>query len=206
MMAPKYYNEGWFGNHPHIYDFMNHFVGFLRRRAAKQMSSAQLKVLDIATGTGAHAVELARLRHDVTGIDLDESMLATARRKISAGLRLSFSHGDGSDTGFPDDRFDAVTISFAMHDVPYEVGLGLLSEAKRVVKDDGFLFIIDYNDLSGFGSKVLHPFAWLYESPNYRAFVKRGLPQYLHEAGWRMEHKSTFLGAVQFVKAVPQPG
>lgn len=41
-------------------------------------------VLDLACGTGAMTVELARRGYDMTGVDLSEEMLAVARRKCDA--------------------------------------------------------------------------------------------------------------------------
>ena len=59
-------------------------------------------VLELGSGTGAHAAALARLGHRVSGCDLSESMLARARA-LRAALpaelagRLRFEHGDIRD-------------------------------------------------------------------------------------------------------------
>lgn len=196
----KYFNQGWFGRHPIMYDFAGFFISPVRKFAAKKMGVEKLKIIDIATGTGAHAYQLAKQKHNVIGIDLDKKMLAKASNKIMPDLKLKFNYADGTNTNFPDSEFDAATISFAMHDIPYDIGIKILSEAKRIVKNTGFIFIIDYNNLSGIGSKILHFFAKLYESPNYEPFVRENLSNYLKNAGLRIEDKSTFLGAVQFVK------
>jgi SAM-dependent methyltransferase len=42
------------------------------------------KILDAGCGTGRVAIELSRRGHDVVGVDIDESMLATARRNDPA--------------------------------------------------------------------------------------------------------------------------
>lgn len=199
----RYFNQGWFGKHPNVYEFASFFIRPLRKMASKKMGMEKLKILDIATGTGAHAFELAKFKHSVIGIDIDKKMLSKANNKISPELELKFSYGDGTNTHFKDDEFDAATISFAMHDVPYDIGIKILNEAKRVVKKTGFIFIVDYNDLSGIGSKILHFFSRMYESPNYKPFVKAGLASYLEKTGLKIDDKSTFLGAVQFVKVSP---
>ena len=55
-------------------------------------------VLELACGTGAIAIPLARAGHYVTGLDLSEPMLAEARRKArAAGVQVDWRHGDIRD-------------------------------------------------------------------------------------------------------------
>ena len=55
-------------------------------------------VLELACGTGAFAIPLARAGHDVTGIDLSEPMLAEAKRKAQAAdVKIDWHHGDIRD-------------------------------------------------------------------------------------------------------------
>ncbi len=164
------------------------------------MGSTKMKIIDLATGTGAHALELAKLGHEVVGIDLDQKMLDKASKKTKDSLKLSFQHGDGTKLDFKDNEFDAASISFAMHDVPAEIGISILKEAKRVIKDDGFIFITDYNQTETFGAKALYAVAITYESPNYKPFAKRDFQAYLNEAGLKIVKKDTFLGAVQMTR------
>ena len=56
-------------------------------------------VLDVACGTGAQAVPLARKGYRVTACDIAEDMLAIARGK-SADLNIHFVHGDMRSTAF----------------------------------------------------------------------------------------------------------
>ena len=193
-MSEKYFNEGWFGKHPTMYEIGSFFIVYLRRKAAKRIGKKKFRIIDIATGTGAHAYELAKLGHEVVGIDIDNKMLVKARKKISKELKLSFLTGDGTKLPFKDKEFDVETIYFAMHDVPAEIGIKILKEAKRVIKENGFIFIVDYNQLETFGAKILHTVAVSYESPNYKPFVKRNFNYYLQETGLKLVKKDKFLG------------
>ncbi len=59
---------------------------------------AGLRVLDLACGPGLHALELARLGLEVTGIDLDRDRLRLAARSASqAGVRVHFLPADMTD-------------------------------------------------------------------------------------------------------------
>ncbi len=76
------------------------------------------QVLDVATGTGHVALELAaRLpRGRATGVDFSAGMLAQARKKAAArGLaNVDFAEMDMQDLRFDGGRFDAATCSFGI--------------------------------------------------------------------------------------------
>jgi ubiquinone/menaquinone biosynthesis C-methylase UbiE len=201
MADIRYNNLGWFAKHKIAYELGTVLLRILRRRAARAVGmDRKLKVLDIACGTGALSLELAKLGHEVTGIDLDQAMLEYAAKKIRPGMRLSFVHGDASRLTFEEKSYDAVTIAFSMHDVPYEIGVRFLEEAKRVLVPGGEITIIDYNEpKKNFLARILYQVAILYESPNYAYFVKRGLDQTLAAAHLVVKRRFTIFGGVQVV-------
>ena len=70
------------------------------------------RVLDVATGTGDLAVELAgRVAPggEVVGSDFSEGMLELARAKAPG---ITFEQGNALDLPYEDDRFDAATVGF----------------------------------------------------------------------------------------------
>lgn len=197
----RYYNLGWFGQHPGIYELGSMLISPIRRSAARVIShSTSLKILDVACGTGSNSYLLAKHGHEVVGVDLDGEMLTWARKKGQKNLNITFVQGDATKLEFNDSTFDAVTISFAMHDVPYEIGLKILAEAKRVLIPTGKIIIVDYNEpANNVIAKFLCFFAMIYESPNFKKFIKVGLEKYLKENGLFMVNRFTILGAVQVV-------
>ena len=68
------------------------------------------KLLDVACGTGRHALAFADLGYDVTATDLNEELLAVGR--ASAGDRVRFVQGDMTDLDVPGGPFDLVTCLF----------------------------------------------------------------------------------------------
>ena len=66
------------------------------------------RVLDAGCGTGRVAIRLAELGYDVTGVDLDESMLAVARDR---GPGLRWLAGDLATLDLPGERFDLVLMA-----------------------------------------------------------------------------------------------
>jgi ubiquinone/menaquinone biosynthesis C-methylase UbiE len=202
MADKRYHNLGWFALHPKLYEIGTMLLSTLRRQAAEAVGIDKgMKILDIACGTGALSYELANLGYEVTGIDLDNDMLKHATKKIRPDLRLSFVHGDALHLAFEDNSFHAVTISFSMHDVPYEMGVKLLKESKRVLAPNGEITIIDYNEpKKNFLARILYHVAILYESPNYALFVKRGLDKYFDDTHLIVTRRFTIFGGVQVVK------
>jgi ubiquinone/menaquinone biosynthesis C-methylase UbiE len=104
------------------------------------------KILDIATGTGTVALALSNLTNNqchITGIDISESMLASARENVlKAGLqdRFVFQTASAEQLPFDSDTFDLVTSSLAIHHT--EV-MRVLSEMLRVLKPGGRITVAD---------------------------------------------------------------
>ncbi|MFF4754819.1 class I SAM-dependent methyltransferase [Streptomyces sp. NPDC002514] len=75
----------------------------------------RLRVLDVGMGQGTQALRLARVGHQVTGVEQDARMIAAARQALMAepeGIRerVRIVQGDGQDTGvhFLPGSFDVV--------------------------------------------------------------------------------------------------
>ena len=79
------------------------------------------KVLDVCTGTGKLAFLLSKkvgMEGSVSGVDFSKEMLGEAEKKInSMSSNISFAFSDAKDLNFPDNSFDAVTVSFGMRNI-----------------------------------------------------------------------------------------
>ncbi|WEO97889.1 methyltransferase domain-containing protein [Streptomyces sp. FXJ1.172] len=83
--------------------------------AARFPVGQRLRVLDVGMGQGTQALRLARLGHQVTGVEQDATMVDAARAALAAqpeGIRerVRLVQGDGRDTGvhFLPGSFDVV--------------------------------------------------------------------------------------------------
>ena len=73
----------------------------------------EMKVLDVACGTGNSAIPAARLGADVIGVDIAPNLLAQARARAQAeGLKARFEEGDAEQLAFADASFDLVVSIF----------------------------------------------------------------------------------------------
>lgn len=115
-----------------------------RRRAAELAAlRSGDRALDVATGTGDLALELAeRVAPDgqVVGVDFAERMLELARAKAGA-LAVRFEAANALSLPFADDQFDAATVGFgARNFADLERGL---SEMARVVRPGGRVVVLE---------------------------------------------------------------
>ena len=129
-----------------VYDRMNSVMtaGMHHRWRERAADLARLgpgdRALDVATGTGDLAAELARRTGagGVVGVDFSEAMLAIARRK-SPGI--AFEAGSALELSYPDDAFDAATVGFGARNFS-DLGRGL-AEMARVVRPGGRVVVLE---------------------------------------------------------------
>jgi demethylmenaquinone methyltransferase/2-methoxy-6-polyprenyl-1,4-benzoquinol methylase len=131
-----------------LYDRMNSVMtaglhhGWRRRAADLAELSPGGRALDVATGTGDLALELAgRVAPggDVIGVDFSEKMLELARAK--AGGRARFESGNALALDYADGEFDAATVGFGARNFS-DLDRGL-TEMARVVRPGGRVVVLE---------------------------------------------------------------
>jgi phosphatidylethanolamine/phosphatidyl-N-methylethanolamine N-methyltransferase len=125
-----------------IYDRIYHkLLSDAHRRTATLAAEAGPEILEVGVGTGL-VLPYYPAGTRVVGVDLSEAMLAKAVEKVRA-TPLPHVRGvaamDACRLGFPDGRFDAVTVPFVITLVPDPEGA--LDECARVLKPGGALVI-----------------------------------------------------------------
>ena len=110
-----------------------------RERAVDRAQVAPgARALDVATGTGDLAVELAGRGATVVGLDFSEGMLDLARVKAP---EIDWVQGNALDLAYGDGEFDAVTVGFGARNFA-DLDLGL-REMARVAKPGGRVVILE---------------------------------------------------------------
>jgi demethylmenaquinone methyltransferase/2-methoxy-6-polyprenyl-1,4-benzoquinol methylase len=130
-----------------VYDVMNSVMTaglhhrWRQRAADLAMVTPGARALDVATGTGDLAVELARRvapGGEVVGSDFSEGMLERARRK-SPDVR--WEQANALALPYADDGFDAATVGFGARNFSdLEQGL---REMARVVRPGGRVVVLE---------------------------------------------------------------
>jgi demethylmenaquinone methyltransferase/2-methoxy-6-polyprenyl-1,4-benzoquinol methylase len=125
------------------------------------------RVLDVASGTAAVAIGLARTEpgRTVVGVDQSPEMLAAGRARVDQrglGDRIELHEGRAETLPFGDAEFDALTFTYLLRyvdDVP-----STLRELARVVRPGGTIAMLEFGLPRG---------AW---RPLWELYVRAGLP------------------------------
>jgi len=140
--------------------------------------SKGMNILDVGCGTGSHLELYQRYECNLYGIDLSPSMLAVARVRLGDSIQLDL--GDATNMPYEDHKFDLIISMLSLHEMAEQTRSGVLSEMKRVLKDDGRILLIDfhpgpYQPLQGWISKLIISFSELAAGrehfKNYRQFM-----------------------------------
>ena len=152
------------------YDFFNRLFSLRidllwRKSLVKWMQSDDPKhILDVATGTGELAIALWKnFRVKITAVDLSQEMLNLADKKIKQqGADITIQKANAENLPFESNKFDAVSVGFGVRNFEnLEKGL---SELRRVVKENGNVYILEFSKMEG----VL--------SPLYNFYFRKVLP------------------------------
>ncbi|MDW5329138.1 demethylmenaquinone methyltransferase [Plantactinospora sp. KLBMP9567] len=128
------------------YDLTNTVISFGQDRRWRRATLAALDlrpgdhVLDVGAGTGVSTAELATSGAYAVGLDLSIGMLRAGRRSRPEVPLLA---GDALRLPFPDETFDAVTISLALRNV-VDTGAAL-REMARVTRPGGRLVVCEFS-------------------------------------------------------------
>jgi demethylmenaquinone methyltransferase/2-methoxy-6-polyprenyl-1,4-benzoquinol methylase len=144
--------EEMFDNIAPAYDFMNRAMTLgidrnWRKKVVKAVAAATPSaILDVATGTGDLAIQLAKAnpQAQLTGIDLSEGMLEVGRRKVAqANLdnRITLRQADCLALPFADASFDIVTVAFGVRNFEH-LDKGY-AEMQRVLRPGGKLIVLE---------------------------------------------------------------
>jgi demethylmenaquinone methyltransferase/2-methoxy-6-polyprenyl-1,4-benzoquinol methylase len=127
-----------------VYDRMNSVMtaGMHHRWRERAADLARVgpgsRALDVATGTGDLAIELARRGASVTGVDFAQAMLEVARGKAP---HVAFDRGDALALPYEDAAFDAATVGFGARNFS-DLDRGL-REMTRVVRPGGRVVVLE---------------------------------------------------------------
>jgi len=182
-----------FNNIAGRYDFLNRFLslgidrGWRKKAIALIRAQSQPRILDIASGTGDLAIEMAQQIKGarVTGLDLAPEMLRIGRQKAQKkqlSSSITFVEGDAENLPFQDNTFEVITVAFGVRN--FEQPEKGLKEMNRVLKPGGQLIILEFSKTESRVFKGLFNFYFKYILPKIGRLLSRDAKayQYLYES------------------------
>ncbi len=135
--------------------------------AVRGPDAGALRVLDIGCGPGALCSVWAESGHRITGIDIAEPFIETARERArEGGLAIAYRVGSATELPFDDEAFDICCMPELLeHIVDWQ---RCLDEAIRVLRPGGLLYLATTNALCPVQQEFNLPlYSW------YPGFLKR---------------------------------
>ncbi len=187
-MAKKEKVQNMFNNIAPKYDLLNHLLSAgidkgWRRKVRKALTANHPEIiLDVATGTGDLAIELAKMPvKKIIGIDIAKDMLEIGRKKVQKkGLSeiIELEPGDSENIHYPDNHFDAITVAFGVRN--YENLEKGLREMCRVLKPGKKAAILEFSKPAAFPMKNLYQFYFSHILPFIGRMVSKDPEAYTY--------------------------
>ena len=110
--------------------------------------SSKDKILDIGAGAGIYSLYFAQLGHEVEALELSEKNVNIMRTRIDNSMKLNVSVGNAIDLSkYRSNYYDNVFVMGPLYHIEkFNDKLKVLSEAKRVCKKGGYLFLSFINN------------------------------------------------------------
>lgn len=165
----------------------------MRRRLVEPVSFAQgERILEMCCGTGGTTFfisEKAGNTCEITGVDISSGQLRYAKKR-QYHCPVRFVEGDVTNTAFEESSFDKVFITHAVHEMPREARLKTLREAKRLLKQQGQVIVLELDNPPSLWVRILIGLWFLYwlpgnfETPTRRDMLRHGLSNEVKESGF----------------------
>ena len=163
-----------------LYDFFLHSIIHKVRKKISEIIDqyGADNIIDICCGTGNQLKHLHNKGYkNITGVDISASMLKQAEKSPIKG---KCKNQDAAALKFEAETFDAGIIGFALHEKSIETAHEILKETKRVLKPNGLLIILDYNQENEVPwhireiVRIIERFAGKEHYKNYKQYQKVG--------------------------------
>ncbi len=160
-------------------------------KAFDSVSPRQIRVLDVACGTG-RTLRLLRStlpKASLFGTDLSPAYLRKANQLLSQipGELPQLLHANAEELPYLDNYFHAVTCVFLFHELPAMVRQRVIEQSFRVTQPGGVFIICDSIQISDSPEMIpiMESFYETFHEPYYREYITDDLVERLEKAGFQ---------------------
>ena len=154
-----------------------------------QITNSPRDILDLGCSVGMSTFALQQVypQAKMTGLDLSPYFLAVAHyRSEQRNAQINWVHAAAEATGLPDESFDLVSIFLMCHELPQAATRQIFQQARRLLRPNGYLAIMDMNPQSEIYAKMPPYILTLLKStePYLDEYFSLDIAQALVEAGF----------------------
>jgi demethylmenaquinone methyltransferase/2-methoxy-6-polyprenyl-1,4-benzoquinol methylase len=172
-----------------------------RQLALKGLSiQPDMRVLDLCCGSGQVTQVLAQYSQAVIGLDASPLSLQRARRNAP---QADYVEAFAEDMPFPDNHFNLVHTSMALHEMQPDQRQQIIQEVYRVLKPEGQLALVDFHSPT-------NPLFWpglslfyvLFETETAWQLLQEDLVALLTQVGFQVTQTALYAGgSLQVIQA-----
>ena len=169
---------------------MPHFTAHVKDLKSKGRAESDIRVLDVATGTGRFASFLLQnfpgLKMDA--LDLSPFYLAETKKLLSKYTGVTYVEAAAESVPSSDEQYDIITNVYLFHELPEEVRTEVVKEWYRVLKPGGKIFFVDSAQAGEVPyDRVLDGFTIIAHEPYYKNYTEQNLVALFENAGFQVD-------------------
>ena len=175
--------------------------------------AGQIRVLDVATGTGRTLRQIrgALPKAQLVGLDLSSAYLRQANKWLGQlpGELPQLVQGNGETMPFAEDTFQGVSCVFVLHELPGEARQNVINDCFRILEAGGVITLADSVQLADSPqfSTVMENFRRVFHEPYYRDYISDDIEARLKAAGFEaVVAESHFMTRVWSARKPQKPG
>ncbi|MBN8559996.1 MAG: class I SAM-dependent methyltransferase [Leptolyngbya sp. UWPOB_LEPTO1] len=160
----------------------------------------ETKVLDLCCGSGQTTQFLVQRSRNVTGLDASPLSIQRAKKNVP---EAEYVEAFAEQNPLPDQSFDVVHTSAAMHEMQPQQLRQILQQVHRVLKPNGVFTMVDFHAPT---NPIFVPglaiFFWLFETETAWQLIQTNLIELLEEIGFEIQTQQLYAGgSLQVIQA-----
>lgn len=160
----------------------------------------ETRVLDLCCGSGQATQFLVQRSRQVTGLDASPFSIQRARHNVP---QAEYVEAFAEAMPFPDNQFDLVHTSVALHEMEPQQLQKIIQEVHRVLKSGGCFALVDFHaPTNPLFVPGLYLFLALFETETAWQLIQTDLAKTLTEAGFTILSQKLYAGgSLQTIQA-----
>jgi SAM-dependent methyltransferase len=144
------------------------------------------RVLDMGCGFGKSTLPLAQAfpRAEVIGVDVSAPCLKLAAAQAREVPNIRFRQADARDTGLDEAKFDLVTSTMLLHELPEDSVEATLAETRRLLAPGGVSIHLDFRTEDPFWQFIMYGHGMRNNEPFLEPLIRMDLAAAYRKAGF----------------------